>query len=145
MELDRPVLDITWDGFFELPESTQQTLLLQVSHVGTIADIAALKQCLLEFVHVNNLQNAPVRLTSLNRRFYRAAKGLGTTVADVVRDLCAAGTLTSTYIKGNFLLSTTAVMTQRDASLADAFSTFGPEDAVIQRAAADTQYYESAR
>ncbi len=106
--LDIPSIDaasrMTTKELLGFASSVGQCLHIQVTQLNQYHTAELLKNGLLLYVHLTNLDQAAVKLSSLNRRFYRAAHRLGITVNDIVMQLIQEERLVSIHFKNNHML-----------------------------------------
>lgn len=111
-----PILDITCSSYDEMGSRERSILTLRVIDVASIRDRDVLVQRMAEYIHFNSLRGVPCKLSTINRRFNRAAKRLGTTTTELVNRLADVGVIrTLTGATSNTLLVSEAYMVEREA------------------------------
>jgi len=81
------VLSMSHTEFNALPVNEQQDLRLGASMAADITDELMLRKRIREYIYVNSLNNIPVTLADINRRFSRPAKKFNLNTTDIVREL----------------------------------------------------------
>lgn len=109
------VLELSEQMFMELAPGERSALKLKSADASGLKDIAVLKQRILEYCHLRNIEKTPIALASLTRRFNRAAKVLGVSVNEIVRALSVSGDVLS-YDRNNktLLLTVRSIERQRE-------------------------------
>lgn len=78
------VLNVSLSEFRKLPLNKQQAMRLQVCTTAGIVDGLSLSTRILEYIYVNSLNNMPVTLVDINRRYSRPAKRFETSTNAIV-------------------------------------------------------------
>lgn len=132
--------------FSELPESKRQVAQLEAINAKRVESYEGLREILLDYIHITNLNGSPVRLSVLNRRFYKAAGTYKKTVLAVVSELVREDLVVCHTRKNNTLLMTKRFADELGANIANQASTF--EDPVARGEDMTeqwNQFYDNAR
>lgn len=110
----------TIDAWLALAQNQQ--MILHMTYIGTkcIGTLKQLEDHMECFIHINNLRGYPVKLQDLNRRFYRVAKQLGTTVTEVINGMLGTGVLVGHVRVRTCLYATTNFAADRETIIKDA-------------------------
>lgn len=101
----KPIRELSLLEWMAMSEGEQGSIYLD-SINPKAATLDDLKAVIEDFVHLSNLQACPVKMSTVNRRFYRPAKVLGLTTLDAVKMLVNEGKLQLQQVGMNSLLST---------------------------------------
>lgn len=93
IETNRDILAIGIMNSGALTEGEQQTLKMKAAQVTDLQSISALKRRITEFVHIHSIESVPIKLGTLNRRFSKIAKKLGSSVSELTQMLIQDGHL----------------------------------------------------
>lgn len=81
------ITSITSDAYWDLNEKQLGVIRLRVQSSSGIVDAVSLMRRLHEYIHFASLENRPVSLSDVNKRFGRAAKAAGLTCREAVETL----------------------------------------------------------
>lgn len=89
----RNILDINAIAWMDVPPGEQQALKYQAMQTVDVKSPGQFRRRVLEYIHVNSLNNTPLRLSSVNNRFTRLAKQHGTSTIETIQQLIMSGHL----------------------------------------------------
>lgn len=101
---------MTLDQWTDLSEQEQQVLLLKSSDTSGLDSAQALEQRIIDFVHTNCLDGAPVSMAALNRRYGRHLRSLNLKIMDLLLPTFSSGKLRGKRIGAATLLYTPQFM-----------------------------------
>lgn len=134
------------DAWCDLTEDAQQVLLLQSSDVSSLNSPADLERRVIEYVHMNCLDGAPVSMATLNRRFGRQVRKFGVKLMDFLIPVFSRGVLRGKRVGAATLVFTPKSLTERGAMAEDLF---GYEKDINKRVALVTEaldkFWDNAR
>lgn len=109
------ILALTLLDVHGMSESELMALRMRLYQTADVHDVDALKQRMVEFVHLHHAQAQCFRIMTLNRRFGRVAKKLGTSVLNMLMELGSIGVLSEVEKHGvRIILSTSLYKTQQE-------------------------------
>lgn len=85
------ILDVTSENYWDIPEGERESMRLRCINASGIKDVDTLVLRVKQYIHFNSIENSPVLLSNINRRFGRPATLLGMSPADVVDGLARGG------------------------------------------------------
>ncbi len=95
IESKRDILKLTVDDYYAIPEGEQSFLRLKSTQTDNIKSIGELKKRIFEYIHMSSLEMYPLKLGTINRRFSKVAKRLGTSTHDITQQLIISGHIKS--------------------------------------------------
>lgn len=114
------ILELSSESFSALPESTRMALELKLSSPARLTSLVEVQQRVLEFVHINSLNNRPLRLANINRRFSKALKDHSSSMSECIEFLASMDELVMRTMNGSTVIASKRVAINRqEANLAD--------------------------
>lgn len=132
--------------WLDLPEGEQQVRMLKAGSSTDVKSRADLEQRVIDYVHMNCLDGAPVSMASLNRRFGRLVRAHGEPLLDFLAPLFRADVLRGKRVGAATLLYTPKYIEQLETELntIHAYEKDAERRADIVGAALDT-FWDRAR
>lgn len=85
------ILSLGFKEFYSLDPIEIQSLKIQSMEVGCINTISELKKRIAEYVHINSLENIPLKIGTINKRFISSARKFNLSVSNIIRSLSQSG------------------------------------------------------
>lgn len=85
--MNSDVLNITIDQWIDLSSNDKAKQYMEYISTKHLKTVEELSSHILGMIHINNLDLRPIKLQTLNRRFYRPAATIGTTVLQLMKQL----------------------------------------------------------
>lgn len=125
------ILSTKMMDFLALDDLQQSLMRLQAtSHIG-VSNEGELKKRILEFIHINSMNNVAITLKTINRRFARLTTKLGTPTRSVLNDLIVAGRVKTLFSPTRVAYFSMAIWDEQQALREEMSKEFGGQVADI--------------
>ncbi len=129
----KPIREYTVMDITEMDQFQLSALRLRAVAVAQLPDLNAVRDRMLDYIHLQSCMNAPAKLSTLNRRFGRACKAHGATASVLVEALAMLKAVQTFEHRGSTIVISQRVLAEREAML-DPAEYAGMLDLIISKA-----------